>query len=60
MAIKCIQVKTLSKAAVENLLVEIELLKKLDHDHIVKLKDFQVTCCLEIIFIIIVIQVILI
>ena len=34
--------KTLSKPAIENLLVEIELLKKLDHEHIVKLKDFQV------------------
>lgn len=40
-AIKCIQKCSLSKAATENLLTEIELLKKLDHEHIVKLKDFE-------------------
>lgn len=42
-AIKCIQKCSLSKAATENLLTEIELLKKLDHEHIVKLKDFEVS-----------------
>ena len=53
-AIKCIQKHSLSKSATENLLTEIELLKKLDHEHIVKLKDFEVSktaavtckCCL--------------
>lgn len=39
-AIKCIQKSSLSKTSTENLLTEIELLKKLDHEHIVKLKDF--------------------
>ena len=43
MAIKCIQKSSLSKTATENLLTEIELLKKLDHEHIVKLKDFEVS-----------------
>ena len=33
----------MSKTATENLLTEIELLKKLDHEHIVKLKDFEVS-----------------
>ena len=42
-AIKCIQKRSLSKTATENLLTEIELLKKLDHEHIVKLKDFEVS-----------------
>lgn len=42
-AIKCIQKRSLSKSATENLLTEIELLKKLDHEHIVKLKDFEVS-----------------
>lgn len=42
-AIKCIQKTSLSKTATENLLTEIELLKKLDHEHIVKLKDFEVS-----------------
>lgn len=40
-AIKCIQKSSLSKTTTENLLTEIELLKKLDHEHIVKLKDFE-------------------
>ncbi|EDO41399.1 predicted protein [Nematostella vectensis] len=40
-AIKCIKKKTLSKAATENLLTEIELLRNLEHEHIVQLKDFQ-------------------
>lgn len=40
-AIKCIQKCSLSKPATENLLTEIGLLKKLDHEHIVKLKDFE-------------------
>lgn len=44
-AIKCIQKSSLSKTATENLLTEIELLKKLDHEHIVKLKDFEVSVC---------------
>ena len=42
-AIKCIQKSSLSKTATENLLTEIKLLKTLDHEHIVKLKDFEVS-----------------
>lgn len=41
-AIKCILKSSLSKTATENLFTEIKLLKKLDHEHIVKLKDFEV------------------
>lgn len=40
-AVKCIKKSTLSKTSTENLLREIEILKSLDHQHIVKLKDFQ-------------------
>ncbi|KAK2552845.1 Serine/threonine-protein kinase ULK3 [Acropora cervicornis] len=40
-AIKCILKGSLSKTAIENLFTEIKLLKKLDHEHIVKLKDFE-------------------
>ena len=40
-AVKCITKKSLSKSSVENLLREIEILKGLDHEHIVKLKDFD-------------------
>lgn len=40
-AIKCILKGSLSKTATENLFTEIKLLKKLDHEHIVKLKDFE-------------------
>ena len=42
-AIKCILKGSLSKTATENLFTEIKLLKKLDHEHIVKLKDFEVS-----------------
>lgn len=49
-AIKCIQKSSLSKTATENLLTEIELLKKLDHEHIVKLKDFEVSVTTLILF----------
>ena len=44
-AIKCIQKSSLSRTATENLLTEIELLKELNHEHIVKLKDFEVSRC---------------
>lgn len=40
-AVKCIKKSSLSKTSTENLLREIEILKSLDHEHIVKLKDFQ-------------------
>ena len=40
-AVKCIKRSSLSKNSSENLLREIEILKSLDHEHIVKLKDFQ-------------------
>ncbi|XP_076465015.1 serine/threonine-protein kinase ULK3-like [Babylonia areolata] len=39
-AIKCILKSSLNKASTENLLTEIELLKNLQHQHIVALKDF--------------------
>ncbi|XP_059952983.1 serine/threonine-protein kinase ULK3 isoform X2 [Mesoplodon densirostris] len=40
-AIKCVAKKSLNKASVENLLTEIEILKRIRHRHIVQLKDFQ-------------------
>ena len=41
-AVKCVDKTSLNKVSTENLLTEIELLKRLRHDHIVELKDFQV------------------
>ena len=43
-AIKCVEKSSLNKASTENLLTEIKLLKTLNHEHIVQLKDFQVQC----------------
>ncbi|OWF35249.1 serine/threonine-protein kinase ULK3-like [Mizuhopecten yessoensis] len=40
-AVKCVLRSSLNKASSENLLREIELLKKLKHDNIVELKDFR-------------------
>ncbi|XP_077867106.1 LOW QUALITY PROTEIN: serine/threonine-protein kinase ULK3-like [Saccoglossus kowalevskii] len=40
-AIKCVLKNSLNKATTENLLTEIEILKKIKHDYIVRLKDFQ-------------------
>ncbi|RDD46289.1 Serine/threonine-protein kinase ULK3 [Trichoplax sp. H2] len=40
-AIKCIQKRSLSKSASDNLITEISLMKELNHDHIVQLTDFQ-------------------
>lgn len=40
-AIKCVLKSSLNKASTENLLTEIELLKKLNHENIVRLEDFQ-------------------
>ncbi|XP_028411207.1 serine/threonine-protein kinase ULK3-like [Dendronephthya gigantea] len=40
-AIKCIYLKRLGKAAIENLFTEIKLLKEINHDHVVQLKDFE-------------------
>nr|XP_022328897.1 serine/threonine-protein kinase ULK3-like isoform X1 [Crassostrea virginica] len=39
-AIKCVLKSSLNKASTENLLTEIELLKKLNHENIVRLEDF--------------------
>lgn len=39
-AIKTVKRKTLSTTSVENLLVEIKLLKRLNHKHIVNMFDF--------------------
>ena len=41
-AIKCIKKTSLNKSSVENLMKEIEILKKIQHEHIVSLLDFQV------------------
>ncbi|XP_052797004.1 serine/threonine-protein kinase ULK3-like isoform X5 [Mya arenaria] len=40
-AVKCVLKSSLNKSSTENLLTEIALLKKLKHDNIVLLKDFQ-------------------
>ena len=40
-AVKCIQRKRLSKSSSENLIREIEILKGINHEHIVQLRDFQ-------------------
>ena len=39
-AIKCIRKDSLTKAAENNLVTEIEVLKKLKHEHIVEMRDF--------------------
>ncbi|XP_043669922.1 serine/threonine-protein kinase ULK3 isoform X1 [Vespula pensylvanica] len=39
-AIKCVDASKLSKSAIENLMTEISLLKILNHEHIVKMKEF--------------------
>ncbi|XP_053693406.1 serine/threonine-protein kinase ULK3 [Sabethes cyaneus] len=39
-AIKCVEKASLSKSAVDNIITEISLLKKLKHQHIVEMKDF--------------------
>ena len=41
-AIKCIERSRLNKVSTENLFTEIRVMKELNHDHIVKLKDFEV------------------
>ena len=41
-AVKCVSTKKLKKTALENLIREIECLKKVDDPHIVRLVDFQV------------------
>ena len=41
-AVKCIERRRLSSTSVENLLTEIELMKRLDHRHTVRLLDFEV------------------
>lgn len=40
-AIKCVEKSSLTKSATENLLTEIGLLKKLKHEYVVEMKDFQ-------------------
>ncbi|XP_042909884.1 serine/threonine-protein kinase ULK3 isoform X2 [Parasteatoda tepidariorum] len=40
-AVKCIPISTVTKAAVDNIITEISILKKVKHENIVELKDFQ-------------------
>ena len=40
-AVKCIDKKRLCKSSSDNLVREIEILKDINHEHIVKLRDFQ-------------------
>ncbi|XP_014675720.1 PREDICTED: serine/threonine-protein kinase ULK3-like [Priapulus caudatus] len=40
-AIKCVRKSSLTKTSTDNLLTEIAILKKIEHEYIVKLKDFQ-------------------
>jgi len=40
-AVKCVEKKQLSGAAVDNIITEITLLKMLKHEYIVEMKDFQ-------------------
>ena len=40
-AVKCIERKRLCKSSSENLIREIEILKGINHEHIVQLRDFQ-------------------
>ena len=42
-AIKCIERSRLTKVSTENLFTEIKVMKELDHKHIVKLEDFEVS-----------------
>ena len=41
-AVKCIERRRLTKVSMENLMTEIKVMMDLDHQHIVKLKDFEV------------------
>ena len=41
-AVKCIERRHLTNSSMENLLTEIKLMKQLDHEYIVKLRDFEV------------------
>ena len=40
---KCIERRRLTKVSMENLMTEIKVMMDLDHQHIVKLKDFEVS-----------------
>lgn len=40
-AIKCILRSRLNKVSTDNLFTEIKVMKELNHDHIVKLEDFE-------------------
>ena len=42
---KCIERKRLTNSSMENLFTEIQLMKELDHEYIVKLIDFEVSSC---------------
>ena len=44
-AIKCILRSRLNKVSTENLFTEIKVMKELDHEHIVKLEDFEAGSC---------------
>lgn len=41
-AIKCIERSRLTKASTENLFTEIKVMRELNHEHIVRLEDFEV------------------
>ena len=43
-AVKCIKRNRLTNTSMENLLTEIKVMKQLQHEHIVQLADFQVSC----------------
>jgi len=41
--VKCIERRRLTKVSMENLITEIKVMREMDHKHIVKLKDFEVS-----------------
>lgn len=41
-AIKCIERSRLTKVSTENLFTEIKVMRELNHEHIVRLEDFEV------------------
>jgi len=43
LAVKCIERRRLTKVSMENLITEIKVMREMDHKHIVKLKDFEVS-----------------
>ena len=43
-AVKCIKRSRLTVSSMENLLTEIKVMKQLQHEHIVQLSEFEVSC----------------